>query len=110
MRILATSSVALIHFHYVTWHHPPGSPSSAAPINLHDLAWHHLVLTCYWHHCPPKRLNKSFYEAFSCAAANFSGVICTDKIHRQVHYSIYTQNPFCERRHGGYVREVGKLQ
>ena len=43
--MLATSSVALIHFHYVAWHHPPGFPSSAALIDLHKLAWHYLVLT-----------------------------------------------------------------
>ena len=30
--------------------------------------------------CPPKRLNRSFYEASGCAAANFSGVICTGEI------------------------------
>ena len=54
------SSVALIHVHYVAWQYLPGSPSSAAPIDLHNLAWHHLVLTCYLHHCPPKRPNKAF--------------------------------------------------
>ena len=43
MRMLFLSSVALIHFHYVAWQRPPGSPSSAAPIDLRDLAWHHLV-------------------------------------------------------------------
>ena len=43
MRMLFLSSVALIHFHYVAWQRPPGSPSSAALIYLRDLAWHHLV-------------------------------------------------------------------
>ena len=99
MRILAPiSSVALIHVHYVAWQYLPGPPSSAAPIDLHNLAWHHLVLTCSWHHCPPKRPNRSFYEASGCAAANFSREICSDKIHWQLHY-------FCARSfvEGGMV-------
>ena len=77
-----------LHSHWLSWHHPLGYSSSAAPIDLHDLAWHHLVITCVWHFLAP--LSAQTTEPKGCAAANFSGVICTDEIHWQLNY-FYTK-------------------
>ena len=50
-------------------------------------------LTRCWQHCPPKQLNQRFSEASGCAAANFSGVICTDEIHWQLRCGMLTPWP-----------------